>query len=36
MERIDDVFSDVEKSLEKYNSVNSGNIFEDLKLYRAL
>ena len=36
MERIDDVFSDVEKSLEKYNSVDSGNIFEDLKLYRAL
>ena len=36
MERIDDVFSDIEKSLEKYNSVDSGNIFEDLKLYRAL
>ena len=36
MERIDDVFSDIEKSLEKYNSVDSGNIFEDLKLHRAL
>ena len=36
MERIDDVFSDIEKSLEKYNSVDSGNIFEDLKLYRDL
>ena len=36
MKRIDNVFAGVEKSLEKYNSVDSGNIFEDLKLYRAL
>ena len=36
MERIDDVFAGVEKSFKEYNSVNSGNIFEDLKLHRAL
>ena len=36
MKRIDNVFAGVEKSLEKYNSVDSSNIFEDLKLYRAL
>ncbi len=36
MKRIDNVFAGVEKSLEKYNSVDSGNIFEDLKLYRDL
>ena len=36
MKRIDNVFAGVEKSLEKYNSLDSGNIFEDLKLYRAL
>jgi len=30
------VFSGVEKSLEKYESVNSGSIFEDAKLYEAL
>ena len=33
---VNEVFAGVEKSLEKYNSVDSGNIFEDLKLYRAL
>ena len=33
---VNEVFSGVEKSLEKYDSVDSGNIFEDLKLHRAL
>ena len=33
---VNEVFSGVEKSFEKYNSVDSGNIFEDLKLHRAL
>ena len=36
MEMIDNAFAGVEKALEKYSSVDSGNIFEDLKLYRAL
>ena len=36
MKNIDDMFAGVEKSLEKYNSVDSGNIFEDLKLHRSL
>ena len=30
------MFDGVEKYLEKYDSVDSGNIFEDLKLHRAL
>ena len=30
------MFAGVEKSFEKYKSVKSGNIFEDLKLHRAL
>ena len=33
---VNEVFSGVEKSLEKYESVNSGSIFEDAKLYEAL
>ena len=36
MESVNKVFDGVEKSLEKYKSVNSGNIFEDAKLYQAL
>ena len=36
MESVNKVFGGVEKSLEKYKSVNSGNIFEDAKLYKAL
>ena len=32
---VNEVFAGVEKSLEKYNSVDSGNILEDIKLYRA-
>ena len=36
MESVNKVFDGVEKSLEKYKSVNSGNIFEDAKLYKAL
>ena len=33
---VNEVFSGVEKSLEKYESVDSGNIFEDIKLHKAL
>ena len=33
---VNEVFSGVEKSLEKYNSVDSGSIFEDAKLCIAL
>ena len=33
---VNEVFSGVEKSFEKYNSVDSGNIFEDAKLCKAL
>jgi len=33
---VNEVFGGVEKSLEKYKSVNSGSIFEDVKLYKAL
>ena len=33
---VNEVFSGVEKSFEKYNSVDSGSIFEDAKLYEAL
>jgi hypothetical protein len=33
---VNEVFSGVEKSLEKYESVDSGSIFEDAKLYEAL
>ena len=33
---VNEVFSGVEKSLEKYDSVDSGNIFEDIKLHKAL
>ena len=33
---VNEVFSGVEKSLEKYESVDSGSIFEDAKLYKAL
>ena len=33
---VNEVFSGVEKSLEKYKSVDSGNIFEDAKLHEAL
>ena len=33
---VNEVFAGVEKSLEKYESVDSGNILEDLKLFRAL
>ena len=33
---VNEVFAGVEKSLEKYDSVDSGNIFEDIKLYKAL
>ena len=36
MESVNKVFDGVEKSLEKYYSVKSGDIFEDIKLYRAL
>ena len=36
MESVNKVFDGVEKSLEKYKSVDSGNIFEDAKLYQAL
>ena len=36
MESVNKVFDGVEKSLEKYDSVDSGNIFEDAKLYKAL
>ena len=36
MESVNKVFDGVEKSLEKYDSVDSGNIFEDAKLYQAL
>ena len=36
MESVNKVFAGVEKSLEKYKSVNSGNIFEDAKLCQAL
>ena len=36
MESVNKVFDGVKKSLEKYDSVDSGNIFEDLKLHRAL
>ena len=33
---VNEVFADVEKSLKKYNSVDSGSIFEDAKLCKAL
>ena len=33
---VNEVFSGVEKSLEKYNSVDSGSIFEDAELCKAL
>ena len=33
---VNEVFSGVEKSLEKYESLDSGSIFEDAKLYKAL
>ena len=33
---INEVFAGVEKSFEKYNSVDSGSIFEDAKLCKAL
>ena len=36
MESVNKVFAGVEKSLEKYESVDSGNIFEDAKLCQAL
>ena len=36
MESVNKVFDGVEKSLEKYKSVDSGNIFEDAKLCQAL
>ena len=36
MESVNKVFDGVEKSLEKYKSVDSGNIFEDAKLHQAL
>ena len=36
MESVNKVFDGVEKSLEKYDSVDSGNIFEDAKLCQAL
>ena len=36
MESVNKVFDGVEKSLEKYDSVDSGNIFEDIKLQKAL
>ena len=36
MESVNKVFDGVEKSLEKYDSVDSGNIFEDAKLCEAL
>ena len=35
MEGVNNVFSKVEKALEKYKSVDSDNIFEDLKAHRA-
>ena len=33
---VNEVFADVEKSFKEYNSVDSGNIFEDAKLHEAL
>ena len=33
---VNEVFSGVKTSFKEYNSVNSGNIFEKIKLYRAL
>ena len=36
MESVNKVFDGVEKSLEKYKSVDSGSIFEDAKLCQAL
>ena len=33
---VNEVFSGVEKSLEKYKSVDSGSILEDAKLHEAL
>ena len=33
---VNEVFSGVEKSLEKYNSVDSGSISKDAELYKAL
>jgi len=36
MASVNKVFDGVEKSLEKYDSVDSGNIFEDIKLQKAL
>ena len=33
---VNEVFSGVEKSFEKYNSVDSGSIFEDAELCKAL
>ena len=36
MKRIDKEFSDIEKSLEKYESVDSGGAFEKIKAWKAL
>ena len=36
MESVNKVFDGVEKSLEKYESVDSGSILEDAKLCQAL
>ena len=36
MESVNKVFDGVEKSFEKYNSVDSGSIFEDAELCKAL
>ena len=36
MESVNKVFDGIEKSLEKYDSVDSGNIYEDHKLHKAL
>ena len=33
---VNEVFSGVEKSFEKYNSVDSGNLFENGKAWQAL
>ena len=36
MESVNKVFAGVEKSFEKYNSVDSGNLFENGKAWQAL
>ena len=33
---VNEVFAGVEKSFEKYRSVNSGSLSENIKLYKAL